>query len=132
MKTVWKPTLFVVLNALFFFISLAITLMHLDVYTGKQEDPLGLLGIIPADIAFVAIGLGLFAIGGYFHISTANKLLPFVAALGFLVALLFESEYARPKFLLGLSIGIVLCIAIVVTTVQTLMSSRTKRQGVNR
>jgi hypothetical protein len=132
MKKAWKPILFATLNSLSFLVSLAILLGHLDLYTGKQKDPLGLLIIIPADVVFVVIGVGLFILGGRFHISMPNKLLPFMAALGFLAALFLESEYARPKLLFGLSMGVVICLLTAVTTVQTLISSSMKAESTGK
>lgn len=127
MRQVWKPVLFVVLNSLSFLVSLGITGIHWDLYTGKQNDPIALLGIIPAEIILAAVGAGLFSLGEHFHISLLNKVLPFVAMLGFLVALVFEMEYAKSKFLLGLSIGAVVCLLTAATTVQTLILQRRRR-----
>lgn len=124
MKQVWKPALFVALNSFSILVSLGITGIHWDLYTGKQTDPIALLAIIPAWIILAAIGAGLLGLGERFHISMLNKLLPFVAMLGFLVALLFESEYEKSKILFGLSIGAVVCLLTAVSTAQTLVLQR--------
>ena len=79
MKKHWKPILFITLNV--FSIFWLGTIFNLLLHVLGGEDPIALLGILTADIAFVIIGILLLILNRYYRIPVINMVLPFCAIL---------------------------------------------------
>lgn len=120
MKSFWKPVVFVTLK-LFFIIWLGLILeMLLRVLRG--EDPLALLGILVADIAFLTVGILLVILNRYYHISVASRALPFIAILTLtLVAVL---NVTTASLWLGVVIAGALILISIATMLRTLIVAR--------
>jgi hypothetical protein len=79
-KKFWKLGLFVILNV--FFIGWLIAVFEVLLRVLHGEDPLALLGILIADIAFLIAGASLVILKRRYRISAANWALPFIAIFG--------------------------------------------------
>jgi len=117
MTRFWKPVVFVALN-IFFIVWLGIILEMLLRVLGS-EDPLALLGILVADVAFLITGVLLVILGRYYRISVANKVIPFIALIILtLVALL---NVTTVSLWFGVVITVALILGCLVTMIRTLM-----------
>jgi hypothetical protein len=118
----WKPILFVTLNSLLFLALLGSLMDYVSVYNG--EDPLALLGMyILFFPAFFIVGIALLILGKFFHVSTLNKWLPFIAIPGLLWPT-WGGAASDAGLLAGASIAAVLCAFVIATTVKNLISQR--------
>jgi hypothetical protein len=119
-KRFWKPILFVTLNV-FIIVWLGIILeMLIRVIIG--EDPLALLGILIADVAFLIAGILLVILNRYYHILVANKVIPFIAVITLTLVALLNVNIASLWF--GAVIAGALILGCLVTTIGTLMSRK--------
>ena len=116
-KAIWKSGLFVVLNLFFIGWLIAIFEMLLRVLHG--EDPLALLEILVADIAFLIAGILLIILKRYYHISTTNWALPFIAIFG--LTIIVFSNVIPTSLWLGIIITGALIVCSIVTTSITLL-----------
>ncbi len=128
----WKVSIFVTLNSLLFLALLGSLILYVTVYNG--EDPLVLMVMyILFFPAFFIVGIALLILGRFFHVSTLNKWLPFIAIPGlFLPILLFGifmgvyQGISDAGLLAGVLIAAVLCAFVIATTVKNLISQRGK------
>jgi len=116
----WRPTLFITLNVVFICWLGAIFEMLLRVLGG--EDPLALLGILTADIAFIIIGILLFILNRYYRIPIINRILPFAAIL--ILTVVAISNVTNTSLWIGIIVSWILIISSVFTTVRPFVASR--------
>lgn len=119
-KRFWKPILFVALNV--FFIAWLGIILETLVRVLHGEDPLALLGIIVADIAFLIAGILLVILNKYYHISLTGRILPFIAILTFTLVALMNVTTA--SLWSGVAIAAALILGCVATTLRTLIMAR--------
>jgi len=125
-KSIMKSFIFVILNLL----SVLVLLSSLVIYTSLFKimpwyEPCGMqfyLIFMPFDPAFLIIGISLFILGRFFHMSTLNKWLPFMAIIGLSLPIMFGIKII--SILIGTSICIVLCVLTIVTTIRSLGLAR--------
>lgn len=131
MRQAWKLVLYVSLNLLFVLVLVALTSLHMSLYSHRQ-DPMALLVIIPATVVFVFIGVLLLVLGNFYHIPVINQILPFVAPLGFFVPFILANTLAGPAdmwetgYLIAIVIGIALGFLTLVTTLITVGKNSTR------
>ncbi|GEM_PF-3587946 len=131
-KSIMRSFVFVVLNLL----SVLVLLWSLIIYTSLFKimpwyEPCGMqfLAIFMVfDPAFLIIGISLFVLGRFFHISTLNKWLPFMAIGGLSLPIIPGGLTIIP-ILIGTSIGIVLCVLTIVTTIRSLVFGSSGKSG---
>ena len=128
MKHVLVMLLPVVLDLTLLAVVAGLTSLYFGVYAHTVEDPIALLGIIPADVAFVVFGLALFGLGKLRHVSLLNRVLPFIAVPGFTVpGLIFGPVLSgpgttwEPAYLLGGVFGLVLSVLMLVGAAASLL-----------
>lgn len=119
-KRFWKPILFVTLNA-FFIVWLGIILETLLRVIGG-DDPLALLGILVADVAFLIAGILLVILNRYYHISVANRAIPFIGVITLTLVALLNVTTASLWFGIGMSAALI--ISSLVTMISTLMARK--------
>jgi len=120
LKKLWKPILFVTLNV-FFIVWLGVILeMLLRVVNG--EDPLALLGIFVADIAFLITGILLVVLNRYYHISAASRAIPFIAVIALTLVALVNVTTASLWF--GVVMTVMLIISGLMTMIRTFMAHK--------
>ena len=117
MKPIWKSALFVVLNL--FFIGWLIVIFEMLLRVLHGEDPLALLEILVADIAFLIAGILLIILKRYYHISATNWTLPFIAIFG--LTIIVFSNVIPVSLWLGVIFSGALIICSIVTTAVTLL-----------
>lgn len=111
-----KSVLFGAIN-IFFIVWLALILeMLLRVLRG--DDPLALIGILAADIAFLGVGIGLMLLNRSYPINAANRTLPFIALVGLSAVAVMDVSEATLWF--GIVLSAALIIAAIITTIVTL------------
>ena len=88
----------------------------------KGEDPIALLGILSADIAFLIIGILLFILNRYYRIPVVNRILPFGAIL--ILTIVAIVNVTSTSLWVGIIVSWALIIGSVVTTAKTLIISR--------
>jgi hypothetical protein len=86
------------------------------------EDPLALLGILVADVAFLIAGILLVVLNRYYHIPVANRVIPFIAVITLTLVALLNVTTASLWF--GAVIAGALIIGCLATMVGTLMSQK--------
>ena len=117
MKLFWKPGLFVVLNL--FFIGWLIVVIEMLLRVLHGEDPLALLEILVADIAFLIAGILFIILKRYYHISAINWALPFIAIFG--LTIIVFSNVIPASLWLGVVISGALIVCSILTTAVTLL-----------
>jgi hypothetical protein len=119
-KKLWKPILFVALNV-FFIVWIGIILeMLLRVLGG--DDPLALLGIFAADVAFAISGILLVILNKYYPVSIINRALPFIALIALTLVALLNVTAASLWF--GVVMAVALILGSVVTTISTIIRAQ--------
>ncbi|RJQ40979.1 MAG: hypothetical protein C4555_00650 [Dehalococcoidia bacterium] len=113
MKKLWQPGLFVILNLVFIGWLGAVIEMLFRVLNG--EDPLALLGILFADIAFLIIGVVLIILKRHYRIPALNWMLPFIAILGLTIVAFLN--VSTGSIWAGIVVSGVLIVSSIVTTV---------------
>jgi hypothetical protein len=116
-KLSWKPVIFLFLNVLFIGWLIATLSILLRVIHG--EDPLALLGILAADIAFFATGILLVILNKQYRISVANRSLPFIALLCLTIVAIMN--VTTISLWLGVFANVALIFSCMVTTIGTLV-----------
>ena len=117
LKPIWKSALFVVLNL--FFIGWLIVIFEMLLRVIHGEDPLALLEILVADIAFLIAGILLIILKRYYHISAINWALPFIAIFG--LTIIVFSNVIPVSLWLGIIISGAFIVCSIVTTAITLL-----------
>jgi len=112
----WKPLLFIALNL--FSIGWLAAMLVLLLWVINGEDPLALLGIVAADVAFLTAGIGLAVLNRYYSIAAANRALPFVATAGLTAVAVMNVSDATLWF--GVALSAALIVASLITTIMTL------------
>ena len=119
-KRHWKAILFVTLNV-FFIVWLGIILEMLIRVIGG-DDPLALLGIFVADVAFLVAGILLVILNRYYHISVANRVIPFIALITLTLVAFLNVTTASLWF--GVVMAVTLIIVCLLTMIRTLMEQK--------
>ncbi|MDV2990026.1 MAG: hypothetical protein P3T54_07760 [Dehalogenimonas sp.] len=102
-----KSILFTVTNI--FFIGWLALILEMLLRVLRGEDPLALLGILVADIAFLGVGIALAVLNQSYPVGAANRALPFIAIIGLtIVAVMDVSDFT-------LWLGVALSVALIVT-----------------
>jgi hypothetical protein len=117
-KKFWKPGLFVILNV--FFIGWLIAVFEVLLRVLHGEDPLALLGILIADVAFLIAGTSLIILKRHYRISAANWALPFIAIFGLTIVAFLNVTAAT--IWAGIFISGALIVGSIVTTVINLVT----------
>jgi len=124
-KSLWKSVVFGVLNLLVI-VWLSLILETL-VRVLRGEDPLALLGILAADIAFLIAGILLVILSRYYRISLASRVLPFIAIL-ILTTLAFLNVTALSLWA-GIVVSGALILVCIAMTLRTLIVSGKSSQS---
>ncbi|MBA3052371.1 hypothetical protein KKF70_03150 [bacterium] len=132
-KSIMKSFVFVVLNLL----SVLVLLSALVIYTSLFKimpwyEPCGMqfLAIFMVfDPAFLIIGISLLVLDRFFHISRLNKWLPFIAIIGISLPVFLDGSISITTILFGTSIGIVLCVLTIATTIRSLVFGSSGKSG---
>ena len=110
--------LFITLNVVSIFWLGAIFNLLLHVLGG--EDPIALLGILTADIAFIIIGILLFILNRYYRIPVTNRVLPFCALL--ILPVMAIISVTSTKLWFGIIFSWILIVSSIYTAVRTVIA----------
>ncbi len=126
MKKIIKPSIFIVLNLS----SLAVLLWSLMIYTSLFKgipwyEPCGmqfLAILILSDPVFLILGIALFILGKFIPISLINKSLPLMAIAGLSLPILIGGGLSKTTLLIGTTIGMIILVLTIVSTVKDFIS----------